>query len=116
MSDDRIDRASQALVEFSEYINSQQRNDSALTIIRLAKIGEQAGEVLGDFIRADGRNILKEDGEVEIDEVADRVLSVAFCALAAYEHLMGHDGSALPDLLDLTSDMQNKVAYLKGGV
>lgn len=108
--------AEMALVAFSKYIDERQP-DEGLTTIRLAKIAEQAGEALGAHIREQGRNILKEDYTVTEDDVAARVLSVAFCALAAYEHLTDHAGRSMSDLITLIGDMQqNKVAEPPSGV
>lgn len=102
-----VSGAELALVEFSEYIDNRQP-DEGLTTIRLAKIAEQAGEMLGAHIRHQGRNILKEDHTVTEDDVAARVLSVAFCALAAYEHLTDHAGRSMSDLITLIGDMHAK--------
>lgn len=113
---DEVEKASIGLVRFSRYIDLSQPNDEALTLVRMAKIAEQAGEALGDYIREQGRNILKEDLAVDPDEVAQRVLSVAFSALATYEHMTGHDGDALPDLFEFIERMQNKVAEPPSGV
>lgn len=99
--------AEMALVEFSRYIDDNQP-DEGLTTIRLAKIAEQAGEALGAHIREQGRNILKEDYTFTESDVAARVLSVAFCALAAYEHLTDHAGTSMSDLITLTGDMLAK--------
>lgn len=104
------------LIRFSKYVDDNQPNDEALTLFRLAKVAEQAGEALGDYIREQGRNILKEDYAVDPDEVAERVLSTAFSALAVYEHMTGHDGDALPDLFEFIERMQNKVAEHRTGV
>lgn len=103
---EEVEEASMGLIKFSKYIDEHQPNDEALTLVRMAKIAEQAGEALGDYIREQGRNILKEDLAVDPDEVAERVLSVAFTALATYEHMTGHDGDALPDLFDFIERMQ----------
>lgn len=103
---DEFDAASMGLIRFSRYIDEHQPTSRELTLVRLAKIAEQAGEALGDYIREQGRNILKEDYAVDADDVADRVMSVAFTALAAYEHMTGHDGDALPDLFSFIKRMQ----------
>lgn len=90
------------LVGFSKHIDENQPTSAiseAVTWARLAKIGEQAGEALGDHMRAMGQNVLKEDLEVSHEDVADRVISVAFGALAAYEHLTGNQGKSLEALL-----------------
>lgn len=98
MSDIILDVYQQHLTKFSQHIDDNQplsAPSEARTWARMAKIGEQAGEALGDHIRAKGQNVLKEDLEVSHEDVADRVLSVAFTALATYEHLTGHQGRAL---------------------
>lgn len=84
--------------QFSVAIDQRTPDDPGATLFRLAKIAEQAGEVLGDYIRHERRNVIKEDGDVTRDEVADRVLSVAFSALACYEHMTGNNGEALTAL------------------
>lgn len=114
---DQSMQAALGIIRFSQFIDDKQPNDEALTLVRLAKIAEQAGETLGDYIRAEGRNILKEDYSVTVENVAARVLSTAFSALAVYEHLTGHSGNALPDLFALVERMQqNEVAEPPSGV
>jgi hypothetical protein len=98
----------QDISDFSRQIDAAQPDDEARTALRLGKIAEQAGEALGDYIRSQGRNIIKEDGEVSAEQVADRVLSVAFSALGVYEHLTGHRGAALDELAIKAREMREK--------
>lgn len=111
------------LTEFSQHIDENQPVSAiseAVTWARLAKISEQAGEALGDHMRAKGQNVLKEDLEVSHEDVADRVLSVAFAALATYEHLTSHQGRALEALLAkiqaMNEGLDNSVAEPPSGV
>ncbi len=102
----RQQKSQESLTAFSRYIDENQPDGvGEVTWSRLAKIAEQAGEALGDHIRSQGRNILKQDFEVSNLEVRDRVLSVAFTALATYEHLTGNRGLALGALDDKIAEM-----------
>lgn len=91
--------ATRALVALSEWIDSGNtgRDTEAITWGRLAKISEEAGEVIAAFIGATGQNPRKGKTH-DLGHVLDELLDVAVTALGAYEHLMGHDGSALDSL------------------
>lgn len=112
MTVEYVKMSQELLTEFSEHIDERQPLSApkeAVTWARLAKVSEQAGEALGDHIRAKGQNVLKEDLEVTHEKVADRVLSVAFSALATYEHLTGNQGKALTALLANIQYMHGKM-------
>lgn len=90
-----------ALVALSEWIDAgnAHRDPEAVTWGRLAKITEEAGEVIAAYIGATGQNPRK--GQTcDLRDVREELLDVAVTALGAYEHLAGHDGSALDDLTD----------------
>ena len=74
------------------------RDREAATWGRLAKIQEEAGEVIAAFIAYTGQNPRKPQKVDGLNEVARELLDVALTALAAYEHLTGHHGIALADL------------------
>src|SRR5690625_6393342 len=67
------------------------------TWARLAKITEEAGEVVTAHIGATGQNPRKGVTHTRAD-VEEELLDVALTALAALEHLRGHDARSL-DLL-----------------
>ena len=89
----------EALVALSEWIDAgnAHRDPEAVTWGRLAKITEEAGEVIAAYIGATGQNPRKGVTHDTADVVAE-LLDVAVTALGAVEHLRGHDGAAL-DLL-----------------
>lgn len=74
------------------------RDPEAATWARLAKITEEAGEVVAAHIGATGQNPRKGVTHSEQD-VQEELLDVALTALAALEHLRGHDERSL-ELLD----------------
>ena len=92
--------------EISEYISALSRwidegnaarPSEAQTWARLAKITEEAGEVVAAYIGATGQNPRKGVTHSTADVEAE-LLDVAITALAALEHLRGHDERSL-DLL-----------------
>lgn len=95
-----FDDAAVDLVWLSEWIDAgnARRDPEARTWGRLAKITEEAGEVVAAFIGLTGQNPRKGVTHTEQD-VADELLDVAVTALGAYEHLQGHQGTALDALL-----------------
>ena len=76
---------------------NQHRYPEAATWARLAKITEEAGEVVAAHIGATGQNPRKGVTHSTADVEAE-LLDVAITALAALEHLRGHDERSL-DLL-----------------
>lgn len=74
------------------------RDPEAATWARLAKITEEAGEVVAAHIGATGQNPRKGVTHTR-EDVEGELLDVAITALAALEHLRGHDGRSL-DLLE----------------
>lgn len=90
------DPLSRGIAELSAWIDrgNAHRDPEAATWARLAKITEEAGEVVAAHIGATGQNPRKgvthgrEDVEAEL-------LDVAVTALAALEHLRGHDGRCI---------------------
>lgn len=75
------------------------RDDEAATWGRLAKIGEEFGEVIAAFIGYTGQNPRKGVTHTRLD-VLKELLDVAVTALAAAEHVGGHEGLTLPALAD----------------
>ncbi len=66
---------------------------------RLAKITEEAGEVVSAYIGATGQNPRKGITH-QLSDVQDELLDVAITALTAVEHLRGNDGRSLEALQD----------------
>lgn len=90
---------SAALVALSRWIDegNADRDPEARTWGRLAKITEEAGEVIEAYIGATGQNPRKGVTHGVVD-VVDELLDVAVTALGAVEHMTGHCGIALPEL------------------
>lgn len=88
------------LVALSRWIDAgnAHRDPEAQTWGRLAKITEEAGEVIAAYIGETGQNPRKGHTHTLLD-VKEELLDVALTALAAYEHLDGHYGRSL-DCLD----------------
>ena len=85
-----------ALVALSEWVDAgnAHRDPEAITWGRLAKITEEAGEVVAAYIGATGQNPRK--GVIAtMDDVEAELLDVAVAALTALEHVRGHRGDAL---------------------
>ena len=74
------------------------RDTEAVTWGRLAKITEEAGEVIAAFIGATGQNPRKGVTHTT-NEVVKELLDVAVTALGAVEHMTGNAGRSMP-LLD----------------
>lgn len=89
-----------ALVTLSRWIDqgNAHRDPEAVTWGRLAKITEEAGEVVAAYIGATGQNPRKGVTHA-VDDVIEELLDVAVTALAAVEHLTGHAGDAI-EMLD----------------
>lgn len=89
----------EALVALSKWIDeaNSHRDPETVTIHRLFKLTEEAGEVATAAIGAFGANPRK--GVTNgFDEVLDELLDVAITALGAYEHLQGYEGNSMKDL------------------
>lgn len=84
-----------ALVALSEWIDAGNagRDPEAITWGRIAKITEEAGEVIAAYIGATGQNPRKGVTH-SIDDVVAELLDVAVTALGAVEHITGHQGHA----------------------
>lgn len=86
----------EALIELSQWIDAANadRDPEARTWGRLAKIGEEFGEVIEAWIGATGQNPRKgvTGGEYQVIE---ELLDVAVTALGAVEHMTGHAGYSL---------------------
>lgn len=88
-----------ALVGLSQWIDAgnAERDPEALTLHRLIKLTEEAGEVVTATIGALGANPRKGVTNT-FEKVLDELLDVAITALGAYEHIDGHQGRALSEL------------------
>lgn len=73
------------------------RDPEALTLHRLFKITEEAGEVVSATIGALGANPRKGVTNT-FEAVLEELLDVAVTALGAYEHVDGHQGRAISEL------------------
>lgn len=75
------------------------RNLEAATWARLAKISEEAGEVVAAYIGVTGQNPRKGVSHT-MNDVQEELLDVAITALAALEHIRGHDCRSMDLLVD----------------
>jgi hypothetical protein len=89
------------LVWLSKWIDkgNEHRDPEAVTWGRLAKVAEEAGEVISAYIGATGQNPRKGVTN-DMDKVIQELLDVAVTALGAIEHLTDHQGEALALLED----------------
>lgn len=96
-----IEQISDGLAELSRWIDhgNNDRHPEAATWARLAKITEEAGEVVSAYIGATGQNPRKGITH-QLSDVQDELLDVAITALTAVEHLRGNDGRSLEALQD----------------
>lgn len=94
-------RVSAGIARLSTWIDkgNAARHPEAETWARLAKITEEAGEVVAAYIGVTGQNPRKGVTHTRQD-VEEELLDVAITALAALEHLRGHDGRSLELLED----------------
>lgn len=88
-----------ALVAISEWVDqgNAHRDPEAQTCGRLAKITEEAGEVVSAYTGATGQNPRKGVTHT-MEDVVSELLDVALTALAAVEHVTGHAGTSLKAL------------------
>ncbi|MFT3888524.1 MAG: MazG-like family protein [Arachnia sp.] len=96
-----VDELGLSIVRLSQWIDEGNagRPPEAETWARVAKVAEEAGEVIAAQIGATGQNPRKGVSH-SVDDVEEELLDVAVTALAAVEHLRGHDGRALELLAD----------------
>lgn len=74
------------------------RDPEALTWGRLAKVQEEAGEVIAAYIGVTGQNPRK-GVHGGIDDVKKELLDVAVSALTAFEHVTGNKGTCILALM-----------------
>lgn len=99
-----VDELGLSIVRLSQWIDDANRDRpaEAATWARIAKVAEEAGEVIAAHIGATGQNPRK-GVTCSVDDVEEELLDVAVTALAAVEHLRSHDGRALELLADKVS-------------
>lgn len=96
------------LVRISYLINDHNfgRDPEAITWGRVAKVSEEAGEVIDALILATGQNPRKGDAIIDpvdgfdFTNVKKELLDVVCAALCAYEHVDNHRGRSMHDLHD----------------
>lgn len=96
---DTMRGAALQLADISEWIDkgNAHRDAEARTWGRLAKLTEEAGEVIAAYIGHTGQNPRKGVTHTSADVVKE-LLDVAVTALGAVEHITGHDVTALDRL------------------
>ena len=99
---------SQGIASLSSWIDQANagRDPEALAWSRLAKITEEAGEVVAAYIGATGQNPRKGVTH-SVEDVEGELLDVAITALAALEHLRGNPGNSVEAMsLKLASTLE----------
>ncbi len=89
-----VDEMDRRLIDISRWVDESPanaaRDPEARTWGRLAKVAEEAGEVVAAYVGATGQNPRKGVSDT-MDHVAEELLDVALTALAAYAHVRpGH--------------------------
>jgi hypothetical protein len=104
-------RTATRLAKLSEWIDAsnEHRDPESVTWGRLAKITEEAGEVISCFIGSTGQNPRKGKTHSTSD-VIEELLDVAVTALGAVEHLTENKGCSMA-LLD---DKVRRVVWRAG--
>lgn len=99
------------LAALSDWIDASNhdRDSEAITWGRLAKITEEAGEVIAAFIGATGQNPRKGVTHDGLD-VIEELLDVALTALCAVEHMTNSSGTSVA----LFNDKVRRVAERAG--
>src|SRR6478752_7641845 len=82
-----------ALDRLSKWIDAGQERDEGQMWHRVAKVAEEAGEVVDALIGWTGRNPRKGQCKTQ-DDVISELLDTALSALGAVEHLLDHPGRA----------------------
>lgn len=95
---DEVSQVAVSVAWLSDWIDSHPanlaRDPEAAAWSRLAKIGEEFGEVVAAYIGATGQNPRKGITH-QMYDVEKELLDVALTALAAYEHLTGNTGRSM---------------------
>jgi hypothetical protein len=87
------------LAKLSQWIDdaNKHRDSEAITWGRLAKVSEEAGEVIAAWIGVTSQNPRKGVTHTR-DDVLKELLDTAVTALAAYEHMTGNHGESIQAL------------------
>ena len=103
MTDRADEYTATSLAALSEWLDSQNRlmgrDGEAITWGRLAKVGEECGEVIAAYIGATGQNPRKGFTHTPND-VIEELLDVAVTALGAVEHMVCNNGESMTLLED----------------
>lgn len=101
--ENRLELAQERLTGLSEWIDAHNRekgtNEQAMTWGRIAKVGEEFGEAIAEYIAFTGQNPRKPQTGSEW-LVQKEMLDVAVAALGVVEHLSGNSGAAMGLLLN----------------
>lgn len=102
---DELELAAQRLRDLSEWIDMHNRakgaNEQAMTWGRIAKVGEEFGEAIAEYVAFTGQNPRKPlTGEESEARVQKELLDVAVAALGAVEHLTGNSTFTIGLLLN----------------
>jgi len=87
------------------------RDPEAQTWGRLAKVSEEAGEVIEAYIGMTMQNPRKGATHSKAD-VLEELLDTCLTALTAYEHMTGHHGDALPKLFEFILGRGKRVGVI----
>lgn len=108
-------QATEDLIWLSHWIDDSpanvNRDTEAKLWGRVSKIGEEFGEVVAAMIGATGQNPRKGVTH-QTSDVRKELLDVAVTALGAIEHLDGHQGLAIGDLLAFIGKVRDRAEGL----
>lgn len=106
-----LERASRDLVELSRWVDrgNLDRDPEAVLMLRAIKLSEEVGEVTEALIGWMGANPRK--GRTHgVDDVLGELLDVAVTALGVFEHIDGHRGRALDELMAKITTVDRRAA------
>jgi NTP pyrophosphatase (non-canonical NTP hydrolase) len=104
------------LVRISRLINAHNagRDPEAILWGRVAKVAEEAGEVIDALVFATGQNPRKGEAILDVSSMdfaslKKELLDVVCAALCAYEHLDDHKGRSMHDLRDFILTRKQRI-------
>lgn len=111
--EDSVADSDAAVTALSEWIDGElsDRDSEAVTLHRIFKLQEEAGEVASATIGALGANPRKGVTN-DTEKIKDELLDVAVTALGAYEHL-DREGRAVSELLEKIKAVATRAGVLE---
>lgn len=112
--EEQIAAAQSSVIALSRWVDKAlaERRAEAVTLHRVMKLTEEAGEVSDALTGALGANPRK--GVTNgMDKVLEELLDVALTALGAYEHIDGHRGRSIAELLSKIERVAQRAGVLE---